>query len=628
MNQLREEIKGLGHSNQFAPLLGLTLGLLVGRVVGRSHVGKPLTSRDLGQLEGELKKLSAESVADENLKRSIEYLQKSVSTVMNRRKKQSASGQLFAESGFFAEKSFVAASKVTKNVDGNVLHKMVLATKLMVISSYFTMHVKKSEKTKAQAGKFFSKAPEDHVRALLESKIVQDALQAELKTKQKFWEQLRKVSNFRRPSRKPSRQNSGSFQPARKFSDNKHVSTRRADSLGNKRTVSVEIGQLSSRNLRANSVNSRLGPNLSRLSVDRQERGQLRSVEFDRKRQSSHRSRVILDSREVLRAAVAVDRVYSSFNHGNRVGLTFNGQQVDPLDMPAVFELTYVPKKTSNRQELLSVLVDSKHSTAVTVNSAGVLEVFDKLTRESKSSITMNVKSEASSVAIDGRWIFVGFKSGLINVYDRNTLACFQSFSGHAIKINELIAESGRLYAVGIDIDQEGVILVWDLGNWSRVGTLRGHSAPVTAISVDSHLLVTVDTSGELFFWDTEAALPTVARTTKTELGVVTAMEARDGEVYIGEKNGALSIWDSRTSEKEDEIEDAHLFAITAITLDEEYLFTGSVDRSLRAWDKVRRVLLFFFRWIDLNYLTNIVNAPRTSSNRAAIGCPYLGRRY
>ena len=201
----------------------------------------------------------------------------------------------------------------------------------------------------------------------------------------------------------------------------------------------------------------------------------------------------------------------------------------------------------------------------------------------------------------DGTRLAVGTDVGvwLYDVPDGTETALF---TGHTGQVNALaFSTDGKTLASGGFANP--VIQLWDLDSNSKLTTLklaeRHDSITALAFSEDNTILISLDTFGDIIYWDVDTGSQ-LLDPRNVDTYEVAALSQNGSTAAIGDKNGTqIHLWDTTTGKRrvtlnghtnffkegpdEDEKE-ADIQAI-AFTLDGKTLVSGSEDKTVQLWN-------------------------------------------
>jgi WD40 repeat protein len=142
----------------------------------------------------------------------------------------------------------------------------------------------------------------------------------------------------------------------------------------------------------------------------------------------------------------------------------------------------------------------------------------------------------------------------------------------------------GKILAAG---NEDGLVELWNVANWRKRQTLRGHSARVTSIVVagDGKTLASGSADETVNVWDIDSE----TRTAQLKVGEVTRALAisKEGKwLACGYADGAVKIWDVATK-KELRTLLGHTEFISAVAFspDGRTLASASHDGNVRLWN-------------------------------------------
>ena len=201
----------------------------------------------------------------------------------------------------------------------------------------------------------------------------------------------------------------------------------------------------------------------------------------------------------------------------------------------------------------------------------------------------------------DGTRLAVGTDVGVwvYDVPDGNETALFTGYTG---QVNALAFSSdGKILASGGFANP--VIQLWDLETDSKLATLklaeRHDSITALAFSEDNTILISLDTFGDIIYWDVETGRK-LLDPRNVDTYEVAALSQNGSMAAIGDKNGTqIHLWNTTTGrrrvtlnghtnffkeEPDEDEKEADIQAI-AFTLDRKTLVSGSEDKTVQLWN-------------------------------------------
>lgn len=141
--------------------------------------------------------------------------------------------------------------------------------------------------------------------------------------------------------------------------------------------------------------------------------------------------------------------------------------------------------------------------------------------------------------------MYVGYRDGLVRVFDPVTLACLDSFQTGQGSLHSLaFSHDGRFLATG---SWDETVCVWRVGEAKPMQTLRDHGTAVDALAFDQdgERIAVGTLGGELVVWDLLTG-SRLANAAGCRAGVRTTMFTSDGKrLCSGDDTGAVLIHDA-----------------------------------------------------------------------------------
>ncbi|KEG08049.1 hypothetical protein DQ04_08131000 [Trypanosoma grayi] len=132
-----------------------------------------------------------------------------------------------------------------------------------------------------------------------------------------------------------------------------------------------------------------------------------------------------------------------------------------------------------------------------------------------------------------GGVLFSGSDDGTVRAWDpyapvemtKDEKTCMHTFVGHSLGVLalELVAPNNQLWSAG----EDATIRVWDLQTLQCVKVLRGHSAPVSCLTLVDHRVWSGDKHGRMLLWSPKALAPVQDLSQLAQLGHTSVLAIR-----------------------------------------------------------------------------------------------------
>ena len=222
---------------------------------------------------------------------------------------------------------------------------------------------------------------------------------------------------------------------------------------------------------------------------------------------------------------------------------------------------------------------------------ASLLDYFQLLKPQSlsiPSQVTSLIPCNSGALAglADGKVVFIDIFPGIIS-YE------LQSDRPHVGVVWSLAVSKDWKLAVSGGAD--GMVKMWDVEEKREIASFEGHRKEVRSVVMTGSVGVSGGGDGVVKVWDLKEWRE--AGTLDSGLGdTVSAMEvSEDGErCAVGGSTGGIQIWDLGSRKLVGNLE-GHTGEITGLRIssDRKYLWSGSLDTTVRAWDLLTYQLLF-----------------------------------
>lgn len=540
-----EDLTTANEVTRFSTLLGLVTSILLERLTGGTHVGRPFKDKEALQLARFLKVtenkeyISNVSELSEPLAKSFFALADATQRMMDYSKKPvdvTKVGDLLYYAGVSALQ-VINKLTVEKEFLGqqNAVEIYLLAAKIVAIVGYY-------ENFRDQLGLQFPTTPSAHPELgstvpTLPSSDAVEAAKAEFK-------QLKSDGVVDKMVSSPI------GEEALRMMDCFHIRRAAKGSFDGMLNSTVRRGKGSAVRLRHNQSVKGPGKRNSTFSFATK-----LSRQYRRKR-SGYLGGKASSAKRVVRTIFSIARILSKFT-GNEVTIAPGGAIIHASNVPEVFKdnFTSMNSKSSN---IRPIALATNHTCSAVLYHNNMVELF--CNRTNKYLIHAVVKVQGRPVMyLDDSTLYIGDKTPRVTSYDVRTLKEMKSyqFSEKLGGVSALHKEFGILF-IGYE---KGKLQVWDptfeqeyhfqVRGESRVDDLLVPSEfgkRVCQIAVDeiSGKVATAYGKGFLMFWQDTRKTQTKSTLNlmETKHKEVTAMVAHLGELYTGGLDGFIRVWD------------------------------------------------------------------------------------
>jgi WD40 repeat protein len=248
---------------------------------------------------------------------------------------------------------------------------------------------------------------------------------------------------------------------------------------------------------------------------------------------------------------------------------------------------------SGNQKSITAVAIETDKNWLVTGNVEGKVELLDISTGECLQTYSKQQKSVLSiSIGVEKNCLIIGDSDGKIKFWNIPTGECLQTYSGHQVSVKSIaISPEENWFVTG---DRDGLVKRWDIltGKCLQTYSRQSHSIRALAISPTGNwLIVSIDSyaSGNwsLICWDIITGLY-LKTYTEYKFSTFTSLAVATEENYLlsGSFDRTLKYWDISTG-KLLQIYSGHQAPVTtlAISPNGNWFVSGSDDMTLRRWD-------------------------------------------
>ncbi|XP_050313345.1 protein qui-1 [Anthonomus grandis grandis] len=184
-------------------------------------------------------------------------------------------------------------------------------------------------------------------------------------------------------------------------------------------------------------------------------------------------------------------------------------------------------------------------------------------------------------ISRDGQLTVTGATDNLVNVWQLNNQELVLSLNGHTGPVTALsFAPSATFVASG---SEDKTVKVWGLTLGTLVLTFSRHSASITSVFVlmDSSRIISSDINDKVYIWHADNG--TVLQSYS---GPGESVKTTTNMKYAVATNGdtTLKIWSLTKDDERYTITHSEEITCFEITVDSQYIITGSKDMSLKVW--------------------------------------------
>ncbi len=187
----------------------------------------------------------------------------------------------------------------------------------------------------------------------------------------------------------------------------------------------------------------------------------------------------------------------------------------------------------------------------------------------------------------DGKQIATGSRDHTVRVWDVSTAESLWTGAGHTAAVNDVAFVRDTLYSAG----EDGLLLAWEPASRTRPICVFECGVPITCLDVSPNsLLVLLDNTGEVRFWDASASrLLTASIRVAGPVGIMSMRP--DGKQLAIATGSEVVVWDTSSLDEGRSglisTLAGHTARVTALTYssDGKRLVSVGQDKNVRLWD-------------------------------------------
>ncbi|MBU7028786.1 MAG: NACHT domain-containing protein [Theionarchaea archaeon] len=220
-------------------------------------------------------------------------------------------------------------------------------------------------------------------------------------------------------------------------------------------------------------------------------------------------------------------------------------------------------------------------------NGSGMLEIWDAESLEEFTTLEGH-SSRIYSVAFspDGKYLASDSTTGTIKIWDAESLEEFTTLEGHTLSVISInFSLDGKYLASG---SSDNTVKIWDMNTFQEVATLEGHTYTIygVAFSPDGKYLASGSMDKTVKIWDMNT-FQEVATFRGHALYFYSVAFSPDGKYLAsGNYDKTVKIWDMNTFQEVATLE-GHADGVYSVAFspDGKYLASGSWDKTVKIWD-------------------------------------------
>jgi WD40 repeat protein/serine/threonine protein kinase len=203
-------------------------------------------------------------------------------------------------------------------------------------------------------------------------------------------------------------------------------------------------------------------------------------------------------------------------------------------------------------------------------------------------------RGTSGTVAVDpqGRWIAsVLTGHGKVRFWDASGGAYAFSLPASATARRLAFRPDGARLAVA---DDDGWVVVWDLGTRKELKRHRPHTQPINSLvfNANGELLATASSDGTVLIWDAQTGKEIRRLEGHADRANAVAFSPNGKRWATADQSGTVRIWDAKGGERPLHALPKHKSAVfgLAYSPDGKYLASAGGNGTLRIWDRVNNV--------------------------------------
>ena len=192
-----------------------------------------------------------------------------------------------------------------------------------------------------------------------------------------------------------------------------------------------------------------------------------------------------------------------------------------------------------------------------------------------------NTHADQSLIGVQGSWGVVTDKK-TVRIWDLKAGTCFRNLVGHTAYVTAFTIQGKNLISGGEDQS----IRIWDIESGGSLCIKEAHADEVTCLAIEGERFVSG--CAEIKMWDLNTGV--CLKTYPCESEYVTCVALHDKWVVTGGSDFTIRIWNANSGKCLQELI-GHEDEISGLAIQETTLVSGSADSTLRVWDLEERRL-------------------------------------
>ncbi|MCK4845411.1 MAG: hypothetical protein KAS95_07045, partial [Candidatus Heimdallarchaeota archaeon] len=209
----------------------------------------------------------------------------------------------------------------------------------------------------------------------------------------------------------------------------------------------------------------------------------------------------------------------------------------------------------------------------------------NNIIEERTVTIIKGHKSQVNDIFTDKNFTYSGSKDGFVKAWDKKKWGEKNSISVGRWWINSIVVDSQHVFIGSSD----AVVSVLDKKNWKDVAHLK-HSrfSTINSLSIDKTYVFVALNDRTIRIWNRENS---EEEHKLKHNAIVQSMFSDNKNLYVALSNGMVNIWNKKSWSLDYTIQHSTFRTLHYIAIDKSFIFTAT-SKEIKVWDKKTRDLV------------------------------------